>query len=183
MCLQLHSLTGAPLDPHLCVPPGARCDEASTQAGPSRLLLVSGGADHAVMLWDVAEGACLQRLASHTSPVTALLVSGCLVISLAGKSSLAVLVSRFSLVSLDGSNVHMLGVACCAPGPPQRTRVPMELPSGDSRPPVISSNCELQKRKQDSSRVQGCPGTPEPARLGHGNVPNVPQAVCCARSR
>lgn len=87
VCVRLHALTGTTLDPHLCVPHGLRSEGGTAQAVPSRLLLITGGADHAIMLWDVRAATCLQRLASHTAPVTALLVSGWILVSLAGVTS------------------------------------------------------------------------------------------------
>jgi WD40 repeat protein len=84
LCVKLHTLKGNTLDSTLCVPYGAKKAGAAQSVAPVRLLLISGGADHAVLLWDVRAGSCLQKLVSHSEPVTAILVSGCSVLSLAG---------------------------------------------------------------------------------------------------
>lgn len=106
MCIKLHPLKGSTLYPNLCPPYGARCN-VGTQA-TVRLLLISGGADHAILLWDVRAGICLQKLASHAAPVTALIVSGCSVVSLAGVRCSRQHVQKGSLLCIRGSSMCTL---------------------------------------------------------------------------
>lgn len=86
MSVKLHLLQGGTLDCTLGTPYGYRGPSGAVPEARMRLLLISGGADHAVMLWDAKAGTCLQKLASHAAPVTAILASGCCAISLAGVS-------------------------------------------------------------------------------------------------
>lgn len=53
----------------------------------AQLLLLSGGADHAVCLWDVMRSACLQRLPCHAAPVTAIRAVGQVIVTIAGVRS------------------------------------------------------------------------------------------------
>lgn len=58
--------------------------DSKTDGGGPQLLLLSGGADYAVCLWDVMRSACLQRLVSHAAPVTSVRALGEVVVTVAG---------------------------------------------------------------------------------------------------
>lgn len=53
-------------------------------ASKPQLLLLSGGADHVVCLWDVMRSACLQQLPCHAAPVTSIQAAGETVVTIAG---------------------------------------------------------------------------------------------------
>eukprot|EP00892_Ulva_mutabilis_P007070 jgi/Ulvmu1/4735/UM020_0019.1 len=79
--LQFHRI-GRTVDPHArgtAAPP----PDFTAGAGAAQLLLLSGGADHTVCLWDVMRSACLQRLTCHAGPVTCVRAVGSIVVTVA----------------------------------------------------------------------------------------------------
>lgn len=57
---------------------------AKEGAPKQQLLLISGGADHSVCLWDVMSSSCLHRLTCHAAPVTCVRTMGDVIVTVAG---------------------------------------------------------------------------------------------------